>query len=123
MEVIIGKAASIPGFDKLVEEKQKQFVTSYKGGALFFEEAILELCLTFPFVAAAQYIAENIVDKILMEDALNLMTSYRNEYEIPKLITKIPEEKRYSDRIWHACMKQTIDWQTEHLIKILNLDS
>lgn len=120
LELIIGKTSLNSDFDGFVEEKEKQLAKNLDAGEWPFEKAILALCS--PFTVDSKSTIGEIMEQLTTEDALSLMASHRDEYQIPGIFTKTDAERPYVDRIWYACRKKTIDWQTEHLIKMLNLD-
>jgi hypothetical protein len=46
---------------------------------------------------------------------------YHSLYDYPSLITaKTQEDEKVRERIWHALMKQELDWQVQHLAELLD---
>jgi len=50
--------------------------------------------------------------------AWHYMGGYRKEYIYPS-ITEIPKEQKIVNRIWYALHKKELDWQVDHMNKLI----
>jgi hypothetical protein len=81
------------------------------GAPVYLKKAILEAFEPYKPFQAANYVRTAM--------AWHDPEEYHKEYAYPSLATQDPEEQKISYRIWYALHKKELDWQVDHMSKLI----